>query len=291
MNTGVRFTGSSMHVTLALAQRVERTEIEFCATLAGLERDHGGRSLEAGGGRALYAAPDSPLNKMLGLGLGADVTASDLDAIERFYGAVACPIQIELCPYVSPDLLAKLSERGYVLRAFENELGAPMDRLRPLIEAPAASEPSVEIVTAADGDQWLDVVVQGFAVTDGGRDAPPTTDEARAAIRRAMKQFSRPSVWRYLARIDGEPAGGCGSYVHDGILGIFGTATIPRFRRRGVQQAVVARAVRDGLNLADMAVATTEPGSTSQRTFERAGFQVLYTRAILVKPHPRSTVR
>jgi len=32
-----------------------------------------------------------------------------------------------------------------------------------------------------------------------------------------------------------------------------------------------------------LAMATTEPGSVSQRTFERLGFQVIYTRAILVK--------
>ena len=34
---------------------------------------------------------------------------------------------------------------------------------------------------------------------------------------------------------------------------------------------------------ADLAIATTEPGSISQRTFERFGFQVLYTRAILLR--------
>ena len=34
---------------------------------------------------------------------------------------------------------------------------------------------------------------------------------------------------------------------------------------------------------ADLTIATTEPGSISQRTFERCGFQVVYTRAILVK--------
>jgi hypothetical protein len=34
----------------------------------------------------------------------------------------------------------------------------------------------------------------------------------------------------------------------------------------------------------DLAIATTEAGSTSQRTFERLGFRLLYTRAILVRP-------
>ena len=66
-------------------------------------------------------------------------------------------------------------------------------------------------------------------------------------------------------------------------LGIFGTATLPAFRRRGLQSAIVARAMNDALGRADLVIATTEPGSVSQRTFVRWGFQVIYTRAILAK--------
>ena len=69
-------------------------------------------------------------------------------------------------------------------------------------------------------------------------------------------------------------------------LGIFGTATLPRFRRRGVQTALVEQALADAAGRADLAIATTEPGSTSQRTFERLGFGLVYTRAILVKQFP-----
>jgi hypothetical protein len=68
------------------------------------------------------------------------------------------------------------------------------------------------------------------------------------------------------------------------VLGIFGTATLDPFRRRGVQTAIAARALLDGEAAADLAIVTTAPGSTSQRTFERLGFQVMYTRAILVLP-------
>ena len=70
--------------------------------------------------------------------------------------------------------------------------------------------------------------------------------------------------------------------MSDRVLGIFGTATRPAYRRRGVQSAIVTRALNDARGSFDLAIATTEPGSISQRTFERFGFQVLYTRAILV---------
>jgi ribosomal protein S18 acetylase RimI-like enzyme len=67
------------------------------------------------------------------------------------------------------------------------------------------------------------------------------------------------------------------------VLGIAGTATLPAFRRRGVQTAIAIQTMEDASDDVDLATATTAPGSTSQRTFERLGFRVLYTRAILVK--------
>ena len=60
------------------------------------------------------------------------MTDEDLDAIELFYDERECPIQIELCPLVSTDLVAKLQARGYVLKGFENELACalPVDPCR-----------------------------------------------------------------------------------------------------------------------------------------------------------------
>ena len=98
-----------------------------------------------------------------------------------------------------------------------------------------------------------------------------------------MRQFIHPDIVRYLVRIDGEPAGAAASVITDGVLGIFGTATRPAYRGRGVQRAIVAKALEGAVGHADLAIATTEPGTISQRTFERFGFQVLYTRAILVR--------
>ena len=58
----------------------------------------------------------------------------------------------------------------------------------------------------------------------------------------------------------------------------------PVDRAESVQHALVDRALRDAGARADLATATVEPGSTSQRTFERLGFRVLYTRALFVRP-------
>ena len=97
-----------MHATLELARRIDRAEIDFCAIATmGVSLD--AATLERGGGLAVYAAPGSPLNKVLALGLGVECADDDLDAIEDFYAERGCPVQIELCPLTSPDLPSRLS--------------------------------------------------------------------------------------------------------------------------------------------------------------------------------------
>jgi hypothetical protein len=67
---------------------------------------------------------------------------------------------------------------------------------------------------------------------------------------------------------------------------VLGSSEPPRGRRTAAAAcsgAIVAKALAEAVGHADLAIATTEPGSISQRTFERFGFQVLYTRAILLR--------
>jgi GNAT superfamily N-acetyltransferase len=216
---------------------------------------------------------------MLGLGLGVEVTDEDLDLIEDFYAERGCPVQIELCPLASADLSPRLSRRGYVLQAFENELARPVSDEDMLPLPPA----DTTVEAGADEAVWLDVVSRGFAVSDRRVSPDDAVPGAVGAIGEVMRQFLHPDVVRYVARVDGVPAAAGLSFVTAGVLGIFGTATVPEFRRRGLQRALVARAMRDARGKAQMVIATTEPGSVSQRTFERLGFRVLYTRAILVR--------
>jgi hypothetical protein len=291
-----------MHSTIELARRVERAEIEFCAVAASgrgvtgerpeaptsggpalQPEDRGVDILDAGGARALYSQPASPLNKVLGLGLHGPVSDDDLRRIEAFYAARKSVAQIELCPLAYGDVAARLCARGYLVEAYENVLG------RELHQEPHRADPqrsSIRVVrtTADQDDLWTRVVAEGFTAAEppaGGAPAmPQLTLEQMVEM---MSQFLHPGIRRYLVWDDDEPAGGGAAWLHEGILGIFGTATRAPFRRRGIQTAVTIASVDDARGAADTAVAVTSPGSTSQRTFERLGFQVLYTRTIFIK--------
>src|SRR5213075_1910612 len=161
-----------LHATLELARRLDRAEIDFCALAAGAGQPGGVASLEVAGGRALCSFEGSPLNKVLGLGLGTPVEDADLDVIEAFYDERGIPAQIELCPLAVPGLAARLTRRGYQLQAFENELARSLENVAPL------PEPRLRVArTTRDlDDLWLRIAASGFAAPDGSgapADPPP----------------------------------------------------------------------------------------------------------------------
>jgi GNAT superfamily N-acetyltransferase len=71
----------------------------------------------------------------------------------------------------------------------------------------------------------------------------------------------------------------------DGALAqMAGAATLPAFRRRGLQTALTLHRLADARAAGcDLAAVTTAPGSKSQENAQRRGFELLYARAILVK--------
>ncbi len=268
-----------LRLTIDLARRVDGAEIDFCALAGGVGTPARIASLEVGGGRALFSKPGSPLNKVLGLGLSGPVSDDAFAEIERFYRERGCPAQIELCPLAHFDVPSRLCARGFVLQAFETQLARSMGPT-------AAGRPEVRVELAGPDQDglWARTVAAGFVAADphvgGGPEHETFTTEQMMEM---MAQFQHPSIRRYLAWVDGKPAGGGSSWIHDRVLGVAGTSTLPAFRRRGVQAAIAIQAMEDAVDEVDTVTATTAPGSISQRTFERVGFQVLYNRAILIK--------
>lgn len=272
-------TPQALRLTIDLARRVDRAEIDLCA-LAGAHGTPGGiASLEAGGGLAVFSRPGSPLNKMLGLGLSGPVSDEALDAIQRFFSEHSAPAQIELCPLAYVDVPSRLCARGFVLQAFETQLA------RAMVAVPM-ERPDVRVTLARphEDELWARVVAEGFGAAEPHAGGGPEHDTfPTEQIIEMMLQFTHPDIRRYIAWVDGKPAGGGSSWTRDRVLGVAGTSTLRAYRRRGVQAAITVQAMQDAVGEADIATATTAPGSTSQRTFERVGFQVLYNRAILIK--------
>ena len=89
---------------------------------------------------------------------------------------------------------------------------------------------------------------------------------------------------RYAALHDGVLAGGASLRVDESVAQLAGAGTAPAHRRRGIQSALLSYRLMDAAAAGcDVAVITTQPGSRSHQNAQRHGFDLLYTRAVLVK--------
>ncbi|MBY8343805.1 GNAT family N-acetyltransferase [Streptomyces sp. KC 17012] len=283
-------TRSPLFCDLALAQRIERVEVQLmaAATEAACRRraDNGGFVLPLGGAVATFAEDGSPFNKVAGLGFDGVPDAASLDDIERAFAERGAPVQAEVSALADPGIGALLTERGYRLTSFENVLGLALDGPRQ-----AVAHPGIEVRKCRDDefDTWLDVVAEGFAHPDA-QGVPAHEDFPRHVLANAERDFAAAGVVHYIALSDGTAAGGGSLRTADGVAQLTGAATAPAHRRHGVQTALLATRLADAAAAGcDIAVVTTQPGSRSQQNVQRHGFHLLYTRAVLVKQQHQPT--
>ncbi len=278
----------SLFCDIALAERIERVEAQLIAkgSEAARRRVGGGAAgfvVSLAGGVASFAEEGSPLNKVAGLGFGGVPSVDALEEVERAFAGCGSVVQVELAHLVDPAIGALLTERGYRLVSFENVLGMALTG-----EYTRVVPDGVEVRSSGDDEfeTWLDVVADGFAHPDT-QGMPSHEGFPREVIACAMRDLTATAgVVRYVALCDGGVAGGGSLRLAEGVAQLTGAATAPAYRRRGVQTALLSARLSDAAAAGcDVAVITTQPGSKSQQNAQRRGFDLLYTRAILVK-HP-----
>jgi ribosomal protein S18 acetylase RimI-like enzyme len=242
-----------------------------------------------GGAAAVYGGPGEPFNKLAGLGF-APLEENVLADVEREFDARDAPLQVEFAALASPEVATRLARRGYHLVNFEHVLGLELtqptiDRAAAEYDAHAANGVIVRRTAQGDAAQWIDTVATGFAHADVF-DGPPSHESyPRDTLERVYEDFVRiPGLVSYIAHRDAAIAGGASLRIIDGLAQLCGAATLPDHRRRGVQSALLrARLVDAAREGCDLAIVTTQPASKSQENVQRAGFVLLYARAIMVR--------
>jgi GNAT superfamily N-acetyltransferase len=226
------------------------------------------------------------MSKIAGLGF-EPIDEDTLERVEQEFVQRATPVRVEIASLADPAVGALLTRRGYVLSGFENVLGLALDSVP--IERAGATRPgaavSVARITAGESALWSDTVVTGFLHPDTF-DAPPSNEPVdRQALDDLFEHIDEvDGLVQYLARRDGEPAGGGSLRISNGVAQLCGAATLPHHRRHGVQTTLLRERLAEACgNGCDVAVVTTQPGSNSQQSTERQGFALLYVRAILIK--------
>ncbi len=267
---------------IELARRIEHAEAALisAAVAVAMRRGTGGFAIPVAGGVAAYGEPDAPFNKVAGLGFAGVPTGAELGAVERANGERGAPTVVELSNLADPEVLELLAGRGYRVLAFEDVLGRALDgATQPIPDGMDIRPARVDEI-----DAWVDVMTDGFSHPDG-EGVPSPEEFSRDVIERAQRDFTTAGVVAYVAVRDGQIAGGGSLRITDGVAQLTGAATAPAHRRRGIQSALLTARLRDAAAAgADIAVVTTSPGSRSQQNVQRSGFDLLYTRAILVRP-------
>jgi GNAT superfamily N-acetyltransferase len=221
-----------------------------------------------------FAGAGSRANQAMGLGMNGPVDGAELDRLIAFYESRGVEPRIEVCPLADDSLVRGLADREFVVREFEHVLVRELDHT-PIPTPPTEIDiQRVDVRDPCQVEQFIAVQLAGFP-----------SDHPDIAARLAKRALLAQGVVGFLAMVDGTcvAAGACEARSPGAAL--FGAATLEGYRRRGCQRALmIARlnAVKEaGCRYACIG---SKPQVATGRNAMRLGFQVAYTKAIMVRP-------
>jgi ribosomal protein S18 acetylase RimI-like enzyme len=259
----------------ATARRLEAIQAEVVRTLTAESEPVAGGWMAANG-------PGSYFNKTAGLGFDGEPSDEDVVRIERFFSSRGIEPRVELTPFAPIGFLRRLAEHGFVLQEFENTLVLPLQGLGdPRALLPGGWPPGlrVERIDPRNASQ-----VEFFVKTSASGFIPDGSAVPEQFLRDGTRAATAPEHDSFIAHIGNEVAGAAGSGTRHGVTSLFGASVLPRFRRRGIQQALMVVRLERALGLgSDLVDITSHPGIPTERNAGRLGFQLAYVRAVLVK--------
>ena len=270
-------------VDKALARRFESAEempqVEYARYYARKRPEIGAEVEPICGGHMIFAGLNSPIGRAVGLGFNGPVTATDLDRLEHFYRAHGAPAQLDYCPLSDPSLLELTKERHYGIAELNN-----VHYLRIADQANAqtgspAPPPGVEIRRGTKEEAAVLSSIVSRSFFENGN-----VPEGFGDLITPMYEF--PGAITYLAVVNGEAVAAAAGLVipEHRILALFGAGTLPPFRGRGMQTALLRTRIRAAAAAGcEYAVIVTLGGTTSERNAARIGFQCAYSKATLIR--------
>ncbi len=277
----------------ALAQKLESMHgwciAQYAASLMRMRPSVGAAILPVAGGIAIYTGP-SPFSFTVGAGMAGPVSVEEIDAIEDFFRLRQHSVRVDITPFTHPGLLETLLSRGYRRSEFTSvlvlDLGAlpggrpgTDDARRSSPDARGSAAPERTVVRWAgleECNRWIEVIAHCFFVDDPG----PERRANMAAL------FHVPGSLNTFTSVGNEVVGVAGGMIHpDGdLVALFGSATLPRFRRRGIHHAMLDFRLNHARSQGcKLALITATPGSTSERNLMRYGFVECYQKVTYAK--------
>ncbi len=262
--------------------------------IARLEEGRLGRALPeiadesraVGGGVASRATPGSWLNYAVNVGMHGPVDRAEVEDVTRWYEAAGTEPRFEVCPYADGSLVEALAALGYVPRVFESVLFRELrEREEYATVWPRPDGLEVRVLDPSDAAATralLEVIVPAF-FAEGIEPAESDYDVAARSVR-------HPRTLTVAAYMGDVCVGGGAMDLGEASAALFGLAVHTDYRRRGIQQALIAERLRiareRGARLATIGCRTGQEPSGTERNARRMGFQVAYTKVAVVRPGP-----
>jgi GNAT superfamily N-acetyltransferase len=214
------------------------------------------------------AADVLALNHVLGLGLTRPAPDSAADELIELFTAAGVPrFFVQLSPGARPaELPRRLGERGF--RHHNNWVKLCRDTSPP---PPVSSDLTVRQIDERDAADFGRIVAECF-------NWPEATQRWLAEL------VGRPG-WRHYMAFDGDAPAATGAlYVWGDYAWVDFATTLPQFRKRGAQSAILAQRVRDAAELGcsqvvvETAEDTPQRNAPSYRNMLSFGFREVYVR-------------
>ena len=228
--------------------------------------------VQIGSGSAVYCGERSPLTQLAWLGYKEPVTLKQIIEVEEFYDGRATSWEYVANPFCDPRVVSLVMGRGWTNLQYENVMVLDLNEY----EIPVTSrEVDVSEVSKAERDAWSELSTRAFF-----GDEVPDFCANIAPIMSASE-----STMAFWAILDGQPASTATMSISGEACYLGGAATLPPFRGRGAQGALLAHRLAVAKNAGlKLAVCECLPGSQSQRNQERSGFKVAFTKLVMTRP-------
>jgi GNAT superfamily N-acetyltransferase len=241
-------------------------------------------SREIADGWMAYGGPGSYVNKACGFGFDQPVTDAQLDVLEAFFSSRGVEPRVELSPFAPPALVQSLARRGFVLQEFVNVLYRPLRAGEDPRRLPQGWPGEVRIERVDPTDE---AAVREFVEVAGSGFLPEGEPMSPTFLDLGLRSVRHPDTSAFVARVGTVAAGAGSCETSGGLTCLFGTSVKPAFRRRGIQQALIAARLARGLEQGGtLAIIASGPGIPTERNATRLGFAMAYSRVALVKPGP-----
>jgi len=234
-----------------------------------------------GGGVMARGHPGTWCNHAIGLGLDGPVPEAEVDRLVAFYSDHGIEPRIELCATADPLFIRALADRGFVVRSFEHVLARRFRGPEPAPPHALVDGLAFEQVDTTDRSAVRAAVMQMMKQFYPKPGDGPSEESVELTVKFSMG----PGVHLLVARVDGVFAGSGGMQRTGVFANIIGAGVVPEFRRRGIQQHLIARRCEIARSVgAEIAVVGSKPGISTERNAMRMGFALVYTRTVLVMP-------